>query len=96
MSDLKDQMEMCAIVNGQVQGVGFRAMVVWLARQLHLTGTVRNLMDGTVEICAQGSQENLDKLLTDLRSNRGRGFVQNVTVSYSNPQQVHTSFNITQ
>ncbi|MBI4050736.1 MAG: acylphosphatase [Candidatus Doudnabacteria bacterium] len=47
---------------GDVQGVGFRYQTVQKARELNLTGWVRNAPDGSVEILAQGSKENLEKL----------------------------------
>lgn len=49
-----------ATVTGKVQGVYFRAWVFDQAKSLELTGWVRNLRDGTVEILAQGARENLD------------------------------------
>ena len=42
------------IVNGRVQGVGFRWFVMREAARLDLAGYVRNLPDGTVEVVAQG------------------------------------------
>ncbi len=43
------------IVTGHVQGVGFRWSCVQLAQQLQLTGTVKNLVDGRVEIHVTGN-----------------------------------------
>lgn len=42
------------LVRGRVQGVGFRWWARQTALQLQLTGTVRNLPDGRVEICVAG------------------------------------------
>lgn len=50
------------IVQGQVQGVGYRAWSVRTARSIGLLGWVRNLDDGGVEILAQGDAEQLAKL----------------------------------
>ena len=47
-------------VRGQVQGVWFRASAQNKARELELTGWVRNDADGSVEIHAQGTPANLD------------------------------------
>ena len=44
------------LVSGQVQGVGFRAFVARRALELGITGAVRNLPDGRVEVVAQGSE----------------------------------------
>lgn len=50
------------IVRGRVQGVGFRWFVDHEARQLGLNGWVRNNFDGTVEVLAAGSEEQLRAL----------------------------------
>jgi len=48
-----------AIVQGRVQGVGFRYSARYAARKLDITGWVRNLENGDVEILAEGSEEAL-------------------------------------
>ena len=55
-----------AIVKGLVQGVGFRFFVEDRAYELGLTGYVRNLPDGTVEVVAEGEEEALKVLLEHL------------------------------
>ncbi len=52
---------------GAVQGVGFRMLVVKMARQLGLTGWVRNEDDSTVAIFAVGRREQIEKLAGLLR-----------------------------
>ncbi len=49
-------------VKGRVQGVFFRAATRDMARRLGLTGSVRNLPDGDVEVIACGARDKLDKL----------------------------------
>ncbi len=56
------------LVTGLVQGVGFRWTAQRVARQLGVTGTVRNLPDGTVEIQAHGGPEALESLRGALRT----------------------------
>ncbi|MBK5283937.1 MAG: acylphosphatase [Bacteroidia bacterium] len=46
-------------VYGKVQGVFFRQSTVAKANELNITGYVLNATDGTVEISAQGTEENL-------------------------------------
>ena len=48
-----------AIVHGRVQGVGYRATTIDEARSLGLAGWVRNRLDGTVEVLAEGSESKL-------------------------------------
>ncbi len=62
-------MKLCikSFVKGRVQGVFFRAATREQAQALNLTGWVRNLSDGRVEILACGEKENLEKLLSWLQ-----------------------------
>lgn len=55
-----------AVVQGRVQGVGFRYFVNERARELHLTGTCRNLTNGEVEVIAEGERGALEALLASL------------------------------
>ncbi len=52
-----------AVVHGRVQGVFFRASTQKKAQALGLTGWVRNLPDGTVEVLAAGPRSVLERLL---------------------------------
>ncbi len=56
--------------SGQVQGVGFRYSALYLARPLELTGWVKNLWDGRVEMEVQGEEAAVGRLLAGLRSQR--------------------------
>ncbi len=49
-------------VIGRVQGVGYRAWTVRTARQLGLSGWVRNRINGSVEIYASGSEQSINLL----------------------------------
>lgn len=53
-------------VSGTVQGVGFRFFVQNKARELGLSGRVRNLDDGRVEVYAIGSKTQLSELAAAL------------------------------
>lgn len=55
------------IVSGEVQGVGFRFFVYETAAKLNLTGWVRNLYDGTVEVEVQGQEKVIDEFIERLR-----------------------------
>lgn len=54
------------IFSGDVQGVGFRYKAGTLARYYDVTGWVRNLGDGSVEMEAEGTPRDLDDLLRAL------------------------------
>jgi acylphosphatase len=56
-----------AFIKGRVQGVGFRYFVFSAAAEIQLTGWVRNRRDGTVEVLAEGTEENLNQLLRALQ-----------------------------
>lgn len=58
------------IFYGRVQGVGFRYYSVYKSRKLGLTGWVRNLYDGTVEMEVQGEQQVIDQLIVFLQNQR--------------------------
>jgi len=51
---------------GQVQGIGFRFTALNTANRFRLTGWVRNLPDGNVEMIAQGSDDDIDNCLKEI------------------------------
>ena len=57
------QKRLYARVSGRVQGVGFRYYTERQARRLGLTGWVRNLPDGGVELVAEGEESTLQQML---------------------------------
>lgn len=58
------------IFYGFVQGVGFRYRAFHAAELFGVSGYVRNLDDGSVEMEAQGSEESIDKLIAALGQSR--------------------------
>jgi acylphosphatase len=70
------------VVSGRVQGVGFRYFVQHHAAQLGLTGWVRNLPNGSVEIEAEGAQESLERLLVQVRRGPRSAVVSNAEVTW--------------
>jgi acylphosphatase len=55
------------LVKGKVQGVGYRAFAARVASQRRLSGGVRNLDDGRVEVDVEGPQDQIMKLIEDLK-----------------------------
>ena len=58
---------MQVLYSGQVQGVGFRYTVKSVATGFQLTGSVRNLPDGRVELIAEGAREELEAFRQTIR-----------------------------
>jgi acylphosphatase len=88
-------LEMHAIVHGDVHGVGFRATTKRLADGLQLMGFVRNVPDGTVEICAQGDKQELDRLLELLKETFGSQCIRHMDISYREIKKQYQQFTIT-
>lgn len=79
---------------GRVQGVGFRFTVHRMAGRHRLTGFVRNLPDGTVEMFAQGPAEDVDACISDIQESFG-GYVRDVNITEVPPDPRYTDFKIT-
>ncbi|HWO07691.1 MAG TPA: acylphosphatase [Candidatus Paceibacterota bacterium] len=86
--------EFRAIVSGRVQMVTYRAFVEKHARHLALTGYVRNLTNGTVEVVAQGYEDSLQKLLEYIRKGPFLATVSNVEVEWRQPTKEYGRFEI--
>lgn len=69
------------MVRGVVQGVGFRWWAVREASRLRLSGFVRNLPDGSVELAASGPEEALDEIEALCRSGPRGAMVSGIEVS---------------
>jgi acylphosphatase len=90
----KDVYEMHVIVKGNVQGVGFRALTRYFATGLGITGTVRNLADGTVEIYAHGSKKRLEELMQKLKEETTPGQIEVAVIEYFPIESPHEDFRI--
>ncbi|GIW99001.1 MAG: acylphosphatase [Pirellulaceae bacterium] len=61
---------------GRVQGVGFRATAAHLAQGFEVTGFVRNVHDGSVELVAEGEPPELRKFLNAIATQMGNKIVE--------------------
>lgn len=82
------------LVRGRVQGVGFRWFVEREAQMLGLAGWVRNNHDGSVEVLAQGTRDQLLGLHSRLREGPRAARVDSVDVSDASPVSGMNSFRI--
>jgi acylphosphatase len=81
-------------VEGNVQGVGFRSTVRRLAEIHHIFGFVRNCSDGSVEICAQAHEKNLEGFLENVRMRPGIGSIDQIKIERRSPDMIFSSFTI--
>jgi acylphosphatase len=91
---LAENRRLHAVVHGRVQGVSFRYYTQRRARELGLTGYVRNLWDGAVEVLAEGSQADLEKLLAFLHVGPRSAFVSQVDTQWSNATNAFERFEV--
>ena len=75
-----------AIIRGRVQGVFYRNWAVENARELGLTGWVRNLAGGEVELFAQGPEERVTALLERCRGGPLAAKVHEVYIHDAEPE----------
>lgn len=83
-----------AVVEGRVQGVGFRQFVSMHAIRLDLTGWVRNTRVGDVEVEAQGPREVLDELIDLIRQGPRGSFVTRVSIDWWDGDGAYEDFNV--
>jgi acylphosphatase len=82
------------IVGGRVQGVGFRYSTLNKAEELGITGWVRNISDGKVEIQASGEQQNLNTFIDWMKTGPTRAIIRTFSVSDITPTRTFTQFEI--
>jgi acylphosphatase len=85
MSDSQEtsaNLRLHAVIEGRVQGVGFRAFVIQKAQDLDVVGWVRNRWDGSVEVLAEGEQATLERFLGYLRRGPQSAFVTEVNIEW--------------
>ncbi len=79
---------------GRVQGVGFRFTAHRMANRHQLTGFVRNLSNGSVEMLAQGTTDDIDDCIEDIKEYYP-GHIRDMNINEIPPDPKHTDFKIT-
>jgi acylphosphatase len=82
------------LISGRVQGVFFRAHTRQVARELGLTGYVRNLADGRVEAVFEGEDEALQRAIEWCRRGPPRARVAHVEVHWEEARGDYREFTI--
>ena len=80
--------------SGNVQGVGFRYTVKTVASGYEVTGTVRNLPDGRVELTAEGVKDELEAFRQGIRDAGMEHFIRDEAVSWSESRNEFRGFEI--
>lgn len=79
---------------GQVQGIGFRFTTHRIANRHQLTGFVRNLPDGSVEVLTQGKPEDINKCIYEIKL-AFAGCIRQTQIEDAPPNPKYTDFRIT-
>lgn len=74
------------LIKGKVQGVFYRATAKDVAKELGLTGWVKNTKEGNVEALASGSNEQLQQFINWCRRGPAKAIVTNVEISFLEEQ----------
>ena len=91
---MADLASLQALVSGRVQGVFYRSFVETKAGELNLTGCVKNLPDGRVEVRAEGERQRLDKLVGYLKAGPPAAKVDGVVVNWGEYGGLFTGFKV--
>ncbi len=82
--------------SGRVQGVGFRYTARTIAAGFEITGFVRNLPDGRVELVAEGNPAEVEEFRAAIRNAILAGFIRDESVEWADAQNEFSGFAITQ
>jgi acylphosphatase len=80
--------------SGRVQGVGFRYTVKTVAAGFEITGIVRNLSDGRVELVAEGAREELTAFREAISGAGLAGFIRDEQVTWADAKNEFSGFEI--
>jgi len=87
---IAEEREIHCLISGKVQGVFYREFTKRRAVELGIKGVVRNLEDGTVEVIAQGEEEQLKRFVKLLKKGSTFTRVENIEVEWTNT--LHDTF----
>lgn len=76
------------IVKGRVQGVGFRANAKRVADSMHINGQVKNLLDGSVWILAEGTAREMEQFIAWCRSGPAMAAVKELEITDGDVQNI--------
>ncbi len=86
--------ELRAVVTGAVQGVAYRTYIQDAATELVITGYVKNLPNGTVEVVAHGTPDVLKEFVEYLHEGSLRAEVDTVSAEWGTARRHYNDFSI--
>ncbi len=93
MNDNKKQIHV--MLDGRVQGVGYRFYAQKIAASIGLVGEIKNLPDGRVEVIAEGDESMLKSFITKLRQGPVSADVRSVDVDWHEATNSYKEFFVT-
>jgi acylphosphatase len=94
MDDKSERVRAHVWVKGRVQGVGFRAHVEYYARQIGVTGWVRNVGRDTVEAVAEGERAPVERFIVMMKEGPRASRVDESNVEWENPTGEFREFGV--
>lgn len=87
-------MQVHLLITGFVQGVGYRHFVKRSAESFELTGWVKNLPDGRVEVLLQGTKESLEQAINEFWKGPFVADVDDIQVAFKDTETPFNDFSI--
>lgn len=83
------------LISGRVQGVAYRYFAEKYAKSFGITGWVKNLYDGRVEVLAEGDRNDLDRFLARLKEGPRLALIEDFDVTWEEFANEFQDFQIT-
>ena len=80
--------------SGRVQGVGFRYATCQIAELFKITGYVKNLADGDVELVAEGQEQELVNFIHAIRRSRQGRYIIREQLQWATPTVAYKKFGV--
>jgi len=91
---MSEKVRVYIIVSGQVQGVFFRDYTQKKAQSLEITGWVKNLPDGRVEVVLEGRKERINQMIDCIKAGPPLAKVTNLEIEWQKYQEEFDHFEI--
>ena len=70
---------------GTVQGVGLRAKIKYIAEDINIRGTVKNLDDGSVLVVCEADHDKIEKLVNQIRTSTKPAVINDIRIEEGSP-----------